>query len=175
MREWPRGFCRRYGAGPLHLGAHLVALAIVAFAFDRILSAGGVPELLVLYLGLVIGHDLIFVPLYTGLDRVMRRMLAPLSSSDRIGIPMINHVRGPLLISALLLLIYAPLISGAADQNYFSYSGHHLEHYLRNWLLITGALLLGSAVIYLLRVGRLHRKQRKVMSVVSDLRVGPDE
>ena len=129
-----------------------MALAVAAFAFDHIVSGGAVPQLLVWYLGLVIAHDLIFVPLYTGLDRLMRRVLVRLSSSRRVGIPMINHVRAPLLISALLLLIYSPLILGLADRNYFALSGHHLEHYLSSWLLITAALFLGSGLIYAARV-----------------------
>ena len=80
-----------------------------------IFSDGGVPKLLVLYLGIVIAHDLIFVPLYSGFDRLMRRALARLSSSRRLGVPIINHVRAPLLISALLLIIYSPLILGLSD------------------------------------------------------------
>jgi hypothetical protein len=137
-----------------------VALAVAAFAFDRIFSSGGVPQLVVLYLGFVVAHDLIFVPLYSGLDGLMRRVLVPLSRSRRAGIPMINHVRAPLLISALLLIIYSPLILGLSDSSYFSLSGHHLEHYLRNWLLITAALLLGSGLIYAARVVVRARRGR---------------
>lgn len=152
------GFRQRYGASPLHLGGHLVALAVAAFAFHYIFSSGGIPQLLVLYLGLVIAHDLILVPLYTGFDRLMRRVWVPLSSSRRVGVSLINHVRAPLLISALLLLIYSPLILGLADTHYFALTGHHLEHYLRNWLLITAALFLGSGLIYATRVAvRSHR------------------
>jgi hypothetical protein len=157
-RKGSVGFRRRYGASPPHLGAHLVALAVAALAFYRIFSGGSVPLLLMVYLGLVIAHDLIFVPLYTGLDRLMRHALVRPSSSRRVGIPMINHVRAPLLISALLLLIYSPLILGLADSHYFALSGHHLEHYLRNWFLITVALLLGSGLIYAVRVVALRRR-----------------
>jgi hypothetical protein len=137
-----------------------VAFAVAAFAFERIFSGGGVPQLVVLYLGLVIAHDLILVPLYSGLDRLMRRLPMPLASSRRLGIPIINHVRAPLLISALLLLIYSPLIFGLSDSYYFSLSGHHLEHYLRNWLLITALLLLGSGLIYAVRVVVRAREAR---------------
>ena len=49
-------------------------------------------------------------------------------------------------------LIYSPLIFNLSDSYYFSLSGHHLEHYLRNWLLITAALFLGSGIIYAARV-----------------------
>jgi hypothetical protein len=157
-RAWLFGFRRRYGASPLHLAGHLVALAIVALTFGVIFSAGGLPKLLLLYVGIVIAHDLIFVPIYAGLDRVTRRALARLSLPRRLGIPMINYVRAPALISALLLIIYGPLILRLSDRQYFAYSGHHLEHYLRNWLLITAALFIGSALIYAARV--VHARGR---------------
>ena len=72
------GFRRRYGASPLHLSAHLVVFAIVAVAVDRIVSGGDVKELLMWYLGFAIAHDLVFVPAYTGLDRLFRATIARL-------------------------------------------------------------------------------------------------
>lgn len=148
------GFRRRYGAGPLHLLAHLVGFAIVAVALDRIFSNGDVKVLLMWYVGLTIAHDLIFVPTYTGLDRLFRATVARLPLRTRSGPPVINHVRAPVLISALLLIIYFPLISGSAEAWYFDLTGHDLTNYLRNWLLITAALFLGSGVIYAARVVR---------------------
>ena len=74
--------------------------------------------------------------------------------------PAINHLRAPALISGLLLIIYLPLISKKADHGYFLASGHHSEGYLRNWLLISAALFLGSSVVYALRVGRAVLKGR---------------
>ena len=71
---------------------------------------------------------------------------------------MINHLRAPVLISALLLIIYCPLIFGLADGQYFALSGHHLKHYLRNWLLITAGLLLGSGLIYAVRFVAWRRR-----------------
>ena len=68
--------------------------------------------------------------------------------------PAINHIRVPTLISGLLLIIYLPLISGKADAGYFAASGHHLQGYLRNWLLISAVLFVGSGLIYALRVRR---------------------
>jgi hypothetical protein len=157
-RTWLFGFRRRYGASPLHLAGHLAALAVVALTFGVILRGGNLPKLLLLYVGIVIAHDLIFVPIYSGLDRVTRRALARLSLSRRLAVPMINYVRAPALISALLLIIYGPLILRLSDSQYFASSGHHLEHYLRNWLLITAALFLGSALIYAARVVQARRR-----------------
>ena len=173
-RAWLIGFRRRYGAGPVHLAAHLLGFAIVVLTFDRIFSGGGLPKLLVLYVGFVIAHDLIFVPLYTGLDRITRMALARLSLPRRTGLPMINYVRAPALISALLLIIYGPLILRLSDGTYYAISGHHLEHYLRNWLGITVALFLGSGLIYLVRVRRLQSRGPRAFSVGSDLPVHPD-
>ncbi len=147
-------FRRRYGANPLHLAGHLVVFAIAFFAIDRIASGGGLAELLALYIGFAIAHDLIFLPAYSGLDRAARVALARLPARRRGPVPAINHIRAPALISGLLLIIYSPLISRKADRGYFLTSGHHSEGYLRNWLLISAVLFLGSGVIYVLRVRR---------------------
>ena len=152
------GFRRRYGASPQHLLAHLAGFAIVAFALDRIFSGGDVRELLLWYLGFAIAHDLVFVPAYTGLDRLFRGTIARLPRSTRTGPPLINHVRAPALISGLLLIIYFPLISRRDNAWYFALSGHDLTHYLRNWLLITAVLFLGSGIIYAARVVRARAR-----------------
>ncbi len=147
-------FRRRYGASPLHLAGHLAVFAIAAFAIDRIASGAGLAKLIALYIGFAIAHDLIFLPAYSGLDRAARATLARLPARRSARVPAINHIRAPALISGLLLIIYAPLISGKADAGYFQASGHHLEGYLRNWLLISAVLFLGSGLIYALRVRR---------------------
>ncbi len=155
MRKRSRvGFRRLYGAGPFHLLGHVAALGAVVFALDRIFSGGDVRELLIWYVGFVVAHDLIFVPAYTGMDRLVRTAIARLPRPRASGVPVINHLRAPALISGLLLIIYSPLISGRADGEYFALSDHHLTGYLRNWLLITVALFLGSAFVYALRVVR---------------------
>jgi hypothetical protein len=152
------GFRRRYGAGPLNLVAHLAALGIAAFAFDRIFSSGHVKELLFWYLGFAIAHDLVFVPAYTGLDRLFRATIARLPRPRPEAVPVVNHLRAPAVISALLLIIYLPLLSGRADTSYFAMSGHHLTQYLRNWLLITVVLFIGSGLIYTGRVARARAR-----------------
>jgi hypothetical protein len=153
------GFRRRYGANATHLAAHLAGFAIAALAFDRIFSSGDVKQLCLWYLGFVIAHDLIFVPAYTGLDRLFRATIARLPLPRRTSVPVLNYVRTPALISGLLLIIYLPLISRRSDGEYFALSGHHLTHYLRNWLLITATLFVGSGLIYALRVARRRTDQ----------------
>jgi hypothetical protein len=153
-------FRRRYGASPLHLAGHLVVFAIAAFAIYRIGAGAGLVKVIALYVAFVIAHDLIFLPAYSGIDRAVRATLARLPAPRSAGVPAINHIRAPLLISGVLLIIYLPLISGKADAGYFAASGHHLEGYLRNWLLITATLFVGSGLIYALRVRRAVVKRR---------------
>jgi hypothetical protein len=153
------GFRHLYGARPQHLVWHLVAFGIAAFAFAQIFSGGGAGALVFWLVALVVGHDLIFVPAYVGADRVFRRTIARFSRPTARGVPLINHIRAPALISGLLLIIYLPLISGRSDLAYFRLSGHHLTDYLRNWLLITATLFLGSGLIYALRVGRARGRR----------------
>jgi hypothetical protein len=145
---------RRYGASPWHLAGHLLALAVVAFALDRIAAGTSIAIVIALYIALVIGHDLILLPAYSALDRLVRALLSRAPARGRARVPTINHLRAPALISGLLLVIYAPLISGRADHGYLLLSGHHATGYLRNWLLISAALFLGSGLIYALRVRR---------------------
>lgn len=147
-------FRRLYGAHPLHLIGHLLLFAVAAFAFDQIFSGGAVEQLLIWYLGFVLLHDLVFVPLYTAVDRIARAVGARLPARRPGAVPLVNHVRVPAVISGILLLVYAPLIFAEGAHTYLFYIGHHVAGYLRNWLLITLALFAGSGLVYAVRVRR---------------------
>jgi fumarate reductase subunit D len=150
-------FRRRYGAGPLHLLAHVAAFVIAVYAFAQIFSGGKVVNFVAWFVGAAVLHDLVFFPLYSGLDRLAhhgtRRHL------HRHDVPVINYLRVPALISGLLLLIYFPLILGLPDRNYLHATGHPIEGYARNWLLITAALFTGSALLYAIRLRRRARRR----------------
>lgn len=147
----------RYGAGPLHLIGHVAMLAVAAFAFAQIFGGGDTLQLLEWFVGFALLHDLVLVPLYTGVDRLLAGRLGGARGRRRRAVPVINHVRSPALISGLLLLVYAPLISGVGDATYFFSSGHHVSGYLRNWVLISLCLFLISGVAYLVRIWRARR------------------
>lgn len=150
-------FKRRYGAGPLHLVAHLAAFVIAAYALAQIIRGGRAVNFVFWFVGAAVLHDLLFFPLYSGLDRLARQG----ASRRQHEVPVINYIRVPGLISGLLLLVYSPLILGLAERNYSHATGHHLQGYTRNWLLITTALFTGSAVLYALRLRRHARRSRQ--------------
>jgi hypothetical protein len=151
-------FKRRYGASPLHLIGHLAAFAIAAFALAQLITGPGSINFVFWFVGAALLHDIVFLPLYSLLDRVahgfIRRRAAAATERRHGSVPLINHVRAPALISGLLLLIYFPLILGPAGKGYFAATGHHPAGYLRNWLLITAALFAASALIYAIRLRR---------------------
>ena len=152
---------RLYGANPLHLAGHLVAFAIALFALHRILVGGHEINFLAWFLAAAILHDLLLLPAYSLIDRVAARFVGRRTSrpparevespTTHSTVPVINHLRAPALISGVLLLVYAPEIFGLGDRTYYDATGHHLEGYVRNWLLISVALFLGSALIYAVR------------------------
>lgn len=141
-------FRRAYGAGPLHL---LALLGCFALAGAAALHVGQDPlrlRYLVWFVGAAVAHDLVLFPLYALLDRSAtalvhrRRRAAPGS---------VNYVRAPALLSGLLLLVFAPVIFRRSEGAYGVASGLDQQVFLGRWLLITGGLFLGSAVLYALR------------------------
>jgi Na+/melibiose symporter-like transporter len=149
-------FRRRYGATPWHLLAHLIAFAIAAFALVQLLDERRWVNFLAWFIGAALLHDLVLLPIYSAIDRLAHsRVSRPHGTGTRVrSVPIINHIRAPALISGLLLLIYFPLILGPAEPHYLLATGHRPEGYLRNWLLITLALFVGSGVVYAGRVWR---------------------
>jgi hypothetical protein len=150
-------FRRRYGATPLHLLLHLAAFIIAAYALTQIIDGGAVVNFVIWFGGAALFHDVLFLPLYSLLDRVAhgwaRRVhVAAPAALKHPSVPVVNYIRAPALISGLLLLLYFPLILGKSEPEYFKATGHHLHGYLRNWLLVTAVLFLGSATAYAVRV-----------------------
>lgn len=129
----------RYGASPLHLLAHLGALALAGWAVLHLLGLGNARYVVFWLVGAVIVHDFVLWPLYTLLDRGGRHALSPRA---------LNHVRFPLVASGLLALVFFPLMCGKSDLG--GVSGVASEGYLARWLLVSGALFAVSALLYVL-------------------------
>jgi hypothetical protein len=145
-------FRSRYGASSVHLIAHLIGFAIAAYALVQLLGEKRWVNFLGWFVGAALFHDVVLLPVYSAIDRVVvARARAPARSRS---VPIINHLRVPALISAVLLLIYFPLILGRARGGYLAATGHDPAGYLRNWLLITATLFAGSGAVYAVRVWR---------------------
>ncbi len=132
----------RYGASPLHLLVHLAVLALAAWALLQALDLGGAERIVLWLVGAILLHDLVLWPSYTALDRVARR-----------GRPVgwANYVRVPLGLSALMLLVFFPVMCGKGEAAYTRVSGATWEGYAGRWLLVCAVLFAVSAALYLAR------------------------
>ena len=132
----------RYGASPLHLLAHLAALALAAWALLQALQLGGAERIVLWLVGAVLLHDLLLWPAYTTLDRLARR-----------GRPAgwANYVRIPIGLSLLLLLVFFPVMCGKGERAYTRVSGETWEGYAARWLLVSALLFVVAGGLYLVR------------------------
>jgi len=148
-----RRFRALYGAGPLHLLGVAASFTLGAYALVRFLGSGPVLDLVVWLLAAVALHDFVLFPAYSALDRVLSSALGGGEERPRL----INHLRVPSMLSAVLFLVYFPLILGIDRGLFAKTTGASVAPYLGRWLLVTAGLFVLSALLYL---GRLARRRR---------------
>ena len=144
---------QRYGSTPWHLLGHLALFALAAYAITQIFTLGAAGNAMVWLIGAVLLHDAVLWPLYTGADRAGQGLLGRLT----------NHVRIPLGLSLLLLLVFAGQISGKGANGYRNASRQTYDGYVLRWLLVSLALFAISAVVYFVR----RRRTRATPSAVN--------
>jgi hypothetical protein len=145
---------RLYGASPLHVAGHLALLAVAAYALSRAFQPRFAPEpvnLLAWLVGGALIHDLLLLPAYAALNAVAVRAL---------GAPLLNHVRVPFVISAIVFLVYFPRILDRQPRNFVNALGEPPPDYLARWALMTAALFGASLLLYAFRAGRAARARR---------------
>lgn len=148
-----RAWRRLYGEDPRHLLAVLGCFLLAGYAVSFVVPGPLARSLGLWFAGCVIGHDLVAYPLYALADRALLALRRVRPPSRRVApVPVLNHVRVPALGSAVLGLIYLPTLSLRGDPAFTFASGHPMTGQLGHWLLITGGLFLGSAVIWCLRL-----------------------
>jgi hypothetical protein len=151
-----RRFLSWYGAGPLNLLTMVACFALAGYAAAELLpnNAIGIP---VWFIGAVIGHDLLLMPLYTLADRSATAVLRHRRPAPAT-LPWINYLRVPAALSGMLLLIWFPLIF-RLPRRFPDTTTLSLNPYLWHWLGITGALFLLSAAALALRLRTSRRGQ----------------
>ncbi|GAA1287538.1 lipoprotein [Planotetraspora silvatica] len=153
LRELRERAAARYGANPLQLLALIACFALAGYAAGRVFAAGIWIGFLIWFVGAAIFHDFVLFPLYALADVAIRSS----SRHRRIPVagrwpPWINYLRVPAGLSALLLLVWFPLILHGSQHEYRKAVGLDTTPYLGHWLLVTAVLFAGSAVTYALSV-----------------------
>jgi len=132
---------RIYGAHPLHLLAHAALLPLAAFAVLQLSGVRDAANIGAWFVGAVVLHDFLLFPATAAADRAIRAT----------GPRLVNYVRVPTALSALLLLVFFPLICGRSDATFQGVSGVALHGYAERWLLVSAALFAASALLFALR------------------------
>jgi hypothetical protein len=149
-----RRLLRWYGANPLHLLALLGCFALAGYAAARLVPSRPL-GVAVWFAGAVVGHDLVLVPLYSLADR--SAMAAIRHRAPRLpAVPWINYLRVPAGLSALLLLVWFPLILRLRT-HYQASTTLSPDPFLWHWLAVTGALFLLSAAAFAVRLRAARR------------------
>ncbi len=142
---------RRFdGAQPLHVLATIVSFALVAAGVAGWFQAGSDPRGILLWaLGSVVAFEWILLPLTWLLDRIaLGSRRADREARPRLGPQNRAYVRVPTLLSALLLIVSAPLIFRADTPDFEATTGLQPPDYLARWLLATAAMFVISAFAY---------------------------
>lgn len=140
---------RWYGASPLHLLALLACFGLAGYAAARLIPSRPL-SVIAWFLGAVIGHDLLLMPLYSLADRSVMAAIRHREPQLPLA-PWINYVRVPAALSGLLLLVWFPLILRLRSP-YHASTTLSADPYAWHWLAVTGALFLLSAVAFALRL-----------------------
>jgi Kef-type K+ transport system membrane component KefB len=126
----------RYGASPVHLLAHLAGIALAGWALVQIPSLGNWQRVVVWLVAAVVVHDLVLWPAYSIAGRLVGRS---------------PYVRVPLATSALLALVFFPVICGKGEAAYTRVSSATWDGYAERWLLVSALLFAVSGALYAVR------------------------
>ena len=154
-----RRFRYEYGASPVHLLVALASFAVSAWALLQVVDVLSDPNRFLLwFLGAIVLHDLLFLPLYSLLGLGAAGALTGGDRPSRLRIAALNHLRIPVMLSGLMLLVWYPLVLSKAAAGFENTTGMSTDVYLERWLLLTAVLFLGSALLLALRARRLREQ-----------------
>lgn len=135
----------RHSARTAHLFLLLACLALAAYGASFLLGDPSAPAILAWFLGAAVAHDLVLFPLSALADRLLTRL-----PGSRV--PLVNHVRLPLLGAGLTFVMFLPGILRQAEPTHLAATGLGQQPYLARWLWLVLTMFLLSAAIYLIRL-----------------------
>lgn len=127
---------RRYGASPWHLAGHLAYLGLAAYVLARLLDRPSAANIVLWLVAAILLHDLVALPLYTLLDRLLWR-----AAPRRLA----AAVRTAAVLIGFTLLVFFPPILGLNDPTFARVAGYAPSGYAARWI----ALALGVALVCL--------------------------
>ncbi len=144
----------------MHLAGFMACAAVAFYALIKVLQESGTKGILFWFAVSVVAWDFIVWPACALVDLLAVRAQQRHQLSRRAVVPWINYVRVPAVISGVLLALFFPLIFRLNNPYYEASTGFNENIYIVNWLVVTGVLFAGSALAYLVRLGRAVRRDR---------------
>jgi len=171
--RWRTVFHDIYGSYPLHLLTMAAGFALLGYVVATVKPMtlwnphSWWQSIAVWFAAAVIAHDLVLFPMYALADRILwaragRRPVRHLPVSVR------NYLRIPALGSGLTLLVFLPGIIRQGASTYLAATGQTQQPFLGRWLLLTAAMFITSAMVYLLRLAVAGRPRSRVSSLTGD-------
>lgn len=155
----PTGWLRRwYGSGPAHLATIVLGGLVGIYASTKLLATDpwGIA---IWFVAAAVIHDLVLVPAYCGIDRVARRSISA-NGDARSTVPFwYDHIRVPVLLSGLLLLVFFPLVFAVPDR-FDGITGTSVDVYLGRYLAVVAGLFTLSAVALAVRIAARSSRRR---------------
>jgi len=153
-------FRYEYGASPVHLLAALASLAVSAWALLQVFDVISTPgRFLLWFVGAIVLHDFVFLPLYSLLGLGASGALTRGEQPSRFRIAALNHLRIPVMLSALMLLVWYPLVLSKSPAGFEGATGRSTDIYMERWLALTAVLLVGSALLLAVRARKLRAEE----------------
>jgi hypothetical protein len=138
----------------------MASFALAGYVATRIAGVPQATRIGIWFVSGVIAHDLLLWPLYTLVDRGAVRA-ARHHPEHLPPVPWINHLRVPVVVCGVWLMISFPLVLRLTPGAYHSATGLTPDVYLGRWLLVSAAAFAASAVAYAVRVRRALRRSRR--------------
>ncbi len=149
-----------YGASPAHLLSLVAGMALSAYAVSRVTALGTLLAIGVWFVGTLIAHDLVLFPIYAATDNASAWLRHRVRRGSAPSVPAVNYLRVPAVLSGLLLIAWFPLVLRLSP-GYERVTGRSDDPYLGRWLLVTGVLFAGSALLYAARLLRVRQQTRE--------------
>lgn len=149
-----------YGRSPIHLLGVIFCYGLAFYAGTKLFSNVSLWIALAFPAGIAL-HDFVLFPLYRKANQKLTDIQLERDRKGKTSQRWINHIRVPVVISFILLMLYFPLILRLnADQRPLN-TGLSVDSYLYRWLFVTAALAAGSALAFFLRKRKAHAPAHK--------------
>lgn len=145
-----------YGRGPVHLLGVIFCYSLAIYAGTKLFSNVSLWIALAFPAGIFL-HDFVLFPLYSGIDRALKRLQHRQQREEKVSVGWINHVRVPFMICFFLLFAYFPIILRLPDDRHL-YTSLSQDSYLYRWLIVTAVVAAGSAFSYFIRKRRYRNR-----------------